>query len=470
MAPVSRREGSHLVFVNRTNELATLEAWWRRPGASMGQVWGRRRVGKTALVSEFAAGRRAVFHTARGVGLAEELATLAAKIPSGLDVGRSLATAPFVSWEDVVSTLARAARSEPLLLVLDEYPELSAGDPAIDTRLRAVWEEERGSSQLKVLLCGSAVRSMEAMAEYRSPLHGRFDVRLLVHPFRPYEAALMVPDLPPADRARVWAICDGTPLYLSWWDQTLPIIDNIRRLCCEPGAPLRTEGEFILATDGVAGGLARQVLGAIAAGKNRHSEIVEAVRSDRQVSRVLDDLERLRLVERVTPVTEEPGTRGGRTVYRIADNFLAFWLGPMSKFLGEIDRGMGGMVARTLYHRLDDHIGPRFEEAFRSHLRRLAMAGEFGEEVLRIGPFWMSGRGDVEIDAVVLAGTPPAAAAVGECKWAERVAASTLLPKLMERSLALPRRADPLRYVICARDEVTRAEGVLPLTAADIFS
>lgn len=458
------------MFVNRADELAALERWWDRPGASMAQVWGRRRVGKTALVSQFASGRRTVFHTARGVGRAEELATLATKIPGEVDVGRRLDTAPFVSWEDVMSTLADAARREPLLLVLDEYPELAAGDPAIDTRLRAVWEEERADTNLKVLLCGSAVRSMEAMARYRSPLHGRFDLRLLVHPFRPHEAALMLPGLSPADRARAWSICDGTPLYLSWWDQSAPAVENIRRLCCEPGAPLRTEGEFILATDAVPGGLARQVLGAIAVGRNRHSEIVQAVRSERQVARVLDDLERLRLVERVVPVTEEPGVRGGRTAYRIADNFLAYWLGPLSRFLGEIDRGMGAMVARTLHARLDDHIGPRYEEAFRSHLRRLALAGEFGEEVLRIGPFWTTGRGDVEIDAVVLAGTPPVAVAVGEATWAERVAAPSLLPLLVERSLALPRRADELRYVICARTDVTRAEGVLPVTAADIFA
>jgi uncharacterized protein len=459
-----------VVFVNRVTEMAALEAWWRRPGASMGQVWGRRRVGKTALLGQFAAGRRTIFYTARGVGIAEELATLATKIPDDIEIGRRLDLAPLVSWEDAISTFAAAARHEPLLLVLDEYPELAAGDPAIDTRLRAVWEEERGNTQLKVLLCGSAVRSMEAMAEYRSPLHGRFDLRLLLHPFEPHETALMLPDLSPADRARAWAICDGIPLYLSWWDQAASVQDNIQWLCCEPGARLRTEGEFILGTDGVAGGLARQVLGAIAVGKNRHSEIVDAVRSDRQVARVLDDLERLRLVERVVPVTEEPGTRGGRTTYRIADNFLAFWLGPLSKFLGEIDRGLGAMVARTLHARLDHHLGPRYEEAFRRHLRRLAIRGELGEDVLRIGQFWTTGREQVEIDAVVLASTPPMAVLVGECKWAERVAAPAVLPTLMQRALALPRRSKDLRYAIGAREEVADAAGVLSITAGDIFS
>lgn len=457
------------MFVNRTDELAALEAWWQQPGASMAQVWGRRRVGKTALVDRFARNKRAVFHTARGVGLAEELATFAAKIPSAVNLGRRLDLAPFASWEDALVALAGAARDEPLLVVLDEYPDLSVGDPALDTRLRAVWDEQRAGTRLKLVVCGSAVRAMEALAEHRSPLHGRFDLRLLLHPFRPHEAALMLPGLSPADRARVWGICDGVPLYLSWWDQAASIGDNLRRLACEPGGLLRTEAEFLLSTDGAGGGLARQVLGAIAAGKNRHSEIVGAVTATRQVARALDDLERLRIVQRVVPVTDSPATRTGRTTYRIADNYLSFWLGHLSLYLGEIDRGMGAMVARRLVGRLDDHMGPRYEEAFRMHLRRLAASGEFGPDAIRVGPFWTRGRDQVEIDAVVLGGSPESAVAVGECKWAERVAGPKVRADLAERMGALPRVVEGPRFVIGARTAVSDPRDALVVTAADIF-
>ena len=459
------------MFVNRVRELAQLEEWWQRPGAAMALVWGRRRVGKTALIGKFAEGRRSLFHTARGAGLADELASFSQKIPADIDLGgRRLDLAPFTGWEDAIVALAQAARSEPLLLVLDEYPELATGDPAIDTRLRAVWEEVRGTTQLKILLCGSAVRAMQAIAEYRSPLYGRFDLRLPVHPFQPREAAMMLPDLSPAVRAVVWGICDGIPLYLSWWDQAASVRANISRLACSPGAPLRTEGEFILATDGVSGGLAKQVLGAIAGGRSRHSEIVDAVTSSRQVSRVLDDLEALRLVERVIPVTDDPRTRSGRTTYRIADNFLAFWLGLLEQYTGEIDRGQGNAVASALMKKLDDHMGPRYEEAFRAHLRRLVEAGEFGPEAVRVGPFWTRGGNQVEIDAVILGGQPERAVAIGECKWAERVSAAPLVSLLKERAHALPKVAEDMRYVICARTEVTRSEGALAVTAADIFA
>lgn len=459
------------MFVNRSVELAELGTWWERPGASMALVWGRRRVGKTALIGRFAEGRRSVFYTARGSGLPDELASFAAKIPGDLDLGgRRLDLAPFASWEDVIATLAQAARSEPLLLVLDEYPELATGDPAMDTRLRAVWEEVKGSTQLKILLCGSAVRAMQAIAEYRSPLYGRFDLRLPIHPFQPHEAALMLTELSPASRAVVWGICDGVPLYLSWWDQSVGIQENILRLACRPGAPLRTEGEFILATDGVAGGLAKQVLGAIAAGRSRHSEIVDAVTATRQVSRVLDDLETLRLVERVLPVTDDPRTRSGRTTYRIADNFLAFWLGLLEQYTGEIDRGQGAVVANALMKRLDYHMGPRYEEAFRIHLRRLVAAGEFGPQALRVGAFWTRGGTQVEIDAVVLGGQPETSLAIGECKWAERVSGAALVAQLRERARALPRVAPDLRFAICARERITSPAGALAITANDIFA
>lgn len=458
------------MFVNRTDELAALEAWWQRPGASMAQVWGRRRVGKTALVGRFAQRKRTVFHTARGVGLAEELATLASKTPAGVELGRRLDLAPFQSWEDALVAFARAARDEPVLLILDEYPELAAGDPAIDTRLRAVWDEERPHTQLKVLLCGSAVRAMESIAEHRSPLHGRFDLRLLIHPFRPHEAALMLRGLSAPDRARAWAICDGVPLYLSWWDTADSVEGNVCKLACQPGGLLRTEAEFLLATDGAAGGLSRQILGAIAVGKNRHSEIVDAVTGTRQVARVLDDLERLRLVERVVPVTDSPTTRTGRTTYRIADNYLAFWLGVLSQYAGEIDRGMGTAIARRVTGRLDDHLGPRYEEAFRGHLRRLAAEEVFGPDATRVGPFWTRGRDQVEIDAVVLAGAPETAVAVGECTWADRVAAPPLRARLLERSRALPRVLDEPRLVIGARSVVTDPGGALVVTADDIFA
>ena len=105
------------------------------------------------------------------------------------------------------------------------------------------------------------------------------------------------------------------------------------------------------------------------------------------------------------------------------------------------------------------------------HLRRLMIDGALGEKVVGVGPFW-TWRGDdpAEIDAVVLAGTGRRRAVlVGEAKWARRVDAVRIRRQLERKAAALPNAAPDLRYAVCAREAVDNAEGVLAITAADIF-
>jgi hypothetical protein len=229
------------VFVNRTEELAALAGWWDAPGARLGMVWGRRRVGKTALLQRFASERRTVFHVARGAPPADELTALARRAARVVTLPRRIESRGFADWGEALEVLADAAGDDPLLVVLDEFPELVAAAPHLESQLRAVWQELGRDSPLRLLLCGSAVRTMTAMVQERAPLYGRFDLLLQLHPFPPHEAAAMLPSLDPADRAVAWGVCGGMPLYLSLWDAGGGIRDNLLRLFGGPGAPLLTE-------------------------------------------------------------------------------------------------------------------------------------------------------------------------------------------------------------------------------------
>jgi len=456
-------------FVGREAELDALRDWWKHAPDRPALVWGRRRVGKTALIERFASDLpRVVFHTGVGDPMPGELASLSAAVRSaGTEGLRDLAANPYHDWRDALDHLAEQAADEPLLLVLDEFPELLHESPSLPGVLRAFLDRSRGRTLLRILVCGSAVRTMWSVQETRAPLYGRFNLTLPVFPFRPHEAAAMLPDLAPEDRALVYGLVGGMPLYLAWWRQNAPIEENLFRLIGAPGAPLLTEGRLIMESEtGSATGGA--ILHAIASGATRYNEIQDLVGTD--PARPLDRLVEARLVERLAPVDEDQA-KSRRKIYRIADNFLAFYLGPVRKHRTEIERGYGQRVMSALRNELDDHLGAPYEEAFREYLWRHAASGILGDHIVAIGPWWRSGGQD-QIDAVALAqpGLTRVPVAVGESKWSRSVAGPRIKAKLAAKAVALTDAVDRLRYVICARSTVTQPDpDTTIVTAADIF-
>src|SRR6218665_3408722 len=113
------------MFVNRKQELTQLERWHDEPRGRLGLVWGRRRVGKTALIQEFSRERKAIFHTAAGRPVTDELRLLSQSVAKLAGPGlRDLEARPFTDWDDALDMFATLATRERLLVVIDEFPEL----------------------------------------------------------------------------------------------------------------------------------------------------------------------------------------------------------------------------------------------------------------------------------------------------------------------------------------------------------
>jgi uncharacterized protein len=459
------------MFIGRVDELQRLERWWRKD-RRLALVWGRRRVGKTALLNQFSEGKRTVFHTGTAASVPVQLREFARdmdrSVPDPLvDQGSS---SPFPTWGEALRYAAKQARDEPLLLVLDEFPELVKSDPSLPSQIRAFWDRAEGNTRLKIVLCGSAVRTMFQIQTTREPLYGRFDLALQIKPFAPDEAAAMLPGLSGADRAHVYGLVGGMPMYLSWWDTEGDLLDNLTELVSRQGDRLQLEAELILATEAGSEGLPGTVLRAIAKGATRFNEIQTAVGAN--PTRTLTNLAQLQLIEAVVPAGQDE--RSKQKYYRIADNLLSFYLGPLSRFRTEIEIGSGPSIVPQLIASLPEHLGTAYEASFRAHLRRLAVAGMIGDRIAAIGPWWTR-DGQDEIDALILASperTTTAPVAVGEAKWAKSVDARRIMTKLLPKVQRMTKLDEPdLDYYIAARNEVTgEAERAFAITADDIFN
>ncbi len=261
------------------------------------------------------------------------------------------------------------------------------------------------------------------------------------------------------------------------WDDTATFRQNVDRLICNEQGLLLTEGELVLADEDLVGHpgkrLPEQILRSVASGNTTYSAILGHRGATSLPVRALRRNGRRHLLGKVVPVTTGKDS-SKTTYYRIADNFLAFWLQCVEPHKSPIEQGLGSTVGGVIVQAFDDYMGPRFEAAFRDHLRLLASTGQLGEEIVAIGEWWRaqgaSSDDPCQLDAVALAGRRRTPVVVGEAKWAKLANGSselgTMKRKLLESELANP---DDIALYVCAREGVARSHGVTVVTATDIF-
>jgi hypothetical protein len=425
-----------VTIVGRRAELAELDAAWRRVGAGEPQlavVWGRRRVGKTFLLSHFAHRKRAVYFTATRQDTADrQLRRFAERLREQLgDEVRDLAPDTFPDWEAALRFVLRLAEAAPLLVVVDEAPRLTGGRAEFADIVSAVWENSVAAQRLMLVLSGSAVAVMEEMLGPHGGLHRRATIERRMDPFPLIDARAFQPDLPADVFLEAYAACGGYPLHLRRWSTERDTDANLRELAFTPGGLLLRDGPDILSEDLDWRGGYERVLTAMAGGARRRSRI--AGRAQQRIDYTLDRLRRAGYVRVVRSI----GTGGSPDpMYEIADDYLAFWFAVLRDDADLIEGGQGGAVQRRTVGRWRTHVARIFEAEARAHAQRLVAAGELPPETV-IGRWW---RDEVaEIDVLGLTGDGPVL--IGECRWQAKEVTERDLAELRRRGGHLPTSA-----------------------------
>ncbi|MBW3604155.1 MAG: ATP-binding protein [Actinobacteria bacterium] len=408
---------------------------------------GRRRVGKTFLLSHFATGKPAVFHAATRQGTAVELERLheSARRTLGDDV-LALTGGSFAGWEAALRFFAAVTRDQPLLVVLDEVTYLSDGAPAFASVLQSVWDHLGSGTRLMIVLAGSAVRYMESLQAGGGALHGRPTVRLRMRPVDLWQAQAFLPDAEPTQLIEAYAACGGYPLHLQAWTTGDSTWDNLQRLAGEPGGLLLEDATGILNEELPGAGGYSRILAAVGRGRTRFSEI--ATEAGQRIEGPLDLLVQAGFVEREVPIG---ATRRARPLYRVADPYLGFWFAMLYADRGLIEGGQGRAVLDRLAPRWRGHVSNVFEGLARQHAIRLVTRGELPNAV--VGRWWTSTGLPCEIDVVGLSGTT--AVLVGEAKWRKRAVGARVVAELLAKRERLPDAADDPVVAIWASGGVT---------------
>ncbi|MBI2863407.1 MAG: ATP-binding protein [Chloroflexi bacterium] len=435
-------------FFNRERELDQLEAVWAAHGAQLATLWGRRRVGKSTLLTRFASGKRSIYLYGTRMAERDILAGLANQVAETFD-DHYLRSAPFPTWESALNYLAAKAEAGRLLLIFDEFPYLCEVTAGLDTLVQRWWDRFHQSADLMLVLAGSGFSFMAGLTGARGALHGRRTAQIEVHPFDYFDATSFFPHLTAGDRVRAYACFGGIPAYLRHWDQTSDLAETIRKTLLTPGHHLFREGEELLRTEFHQEALYASILRAVASGEHRPSDIARAV-GRHSADEIFDHLRRLldlHFLRREVPITEWQRPRTQRVLYRLADPYLRFWFRYVSPFQSFLQLGKAVEVwGRDIQPTLDEFVASTtWEEACIQHLWRRLAAGALPTRFAQIGRWW---DGSHEVDIVGL--WQGQVTVAGECKWTTEPMREGVFAALQQKVQVLPLNGSPL-WVLASR-------------------
>lgn len=406
------------MFIDRETELSALNAIISRRAPQFVVVYGRRRVGKTTLLVEWAkrSGVRQLYWVA-----ARESPVLLLRTFSQSIYNYAHPTQPadplftYPTWEMALREAALLAEHERLILIIDEFPYLAEASQAIPSLLQNAWDHAFKSTQIILVLAGSQIGMMVDMLGYRAPLYGRATAQLGLKqlPFRAVRQ--FFPRYTAEQCVAIYAMLGGIPAYLERFSDSISLAANVREQILSLTSIFQHEPMFLLQDEVRDPANYLAVIRAIGEGAHTLDEItLRAGLAKNHVSTYLTRLQDLTFVERQVPATLPKGKRTTQGRYVLTDAYLRFYYRFLAPNRILLEQGLHNRLWELISNGLRAFVGQTaFEEICRTWVIEQAVAGHLPFLPDVVGRHWSA---DCEIDFVAIHWTQRKIL-LGECKW-----------------------------------------------------
>ena len=403
-------------FYCREDELRKLNKRYADDKFECIVIYGRRRVGKTALINEFCKDKPTIFFSALNTTEKENLNALSKSI---MNFERpDMESAPeFSSYDAALDELTALSKENRIVFVIDEYPYLAKAKPSISAMLQHIIDHKWTETRMYLILCGSSMSFMEnQVLGNESPLYGRRTGQFKIEPLDYRETAVFHPYLSSEDNALIYGITGGVPHYINKLDVRSSIDEALLENLFDRSSYLYEEPGNLLKQELREPAIYNAIIKAIADGSSKMNDIKMKVGEESSViSKYLKTLIDLGIVKKETPVTEKPGKK---TIYLLADNFFRFWYRFVPVNMSAIDSGrISKLYPHAVKQHLSDYMGLTFEKMCQDYL--LYYSDNLPIELCNIGQWWGTDpkkKKQVQIDIV---GTPVQGNdyIIGSCKY-----------------------------------------------------
>ena len=240
---------SKSIFIGRKVELERLQALYRKNLPSLIVIKGRRRVGKSRLISEFAkANIKQRLWSFAGLAPTDILTSQEQRDHFARQLSLMLKIPPmtFLDWSDAFEHLILHIKPGNIIL-FDEISWMGAKDSTFISKLKAWWDKQ--TIHIILVFCGSVSTWIEENILKSTAFFGRVNLTLTVEPLSMPESAEFLRKigmkLSNYDIFKLLSIVGGVPWYIEQFNPAITSDENIKQLAFEKNGLLVLEFDRI---------------------------------------------------------------------------------------------------------------------------------------------------------------------------------------------------------------------------------
>ena len=234
-------------FVDRIKELEFLNNEYNKKDSSLIILYGRRRVGKTALIKEFGKNKDMIYFLATEEQEMQNINAFKELVINDTQ-NELLSSANITSWEVLFKTIVSQKTTSKKIIVIDEFQYLGKINPSFPSIFQKIWDEILKDKNVMVILCGSLISMMESQTlNYNSPLYGRRtgQIKLKQIPFENYHD-FFTSRIKERNLIEMYAVTGGIPKYIESFKAEENIYEGIKNNIMNKQSYLYEEPMFLL--------------------------------------------------------------------------------------------------------------------------------------------------------------------------------------------------------------------------------
>lgn len=384
-------------FYNREAEIAILRKneQQAKRNATFTVLMGRRRVGKTSLVTKAFEDRQYAYLFVSK----DSEAVLCGKFQQAIEEQLSIKVyGRLTSFRDFFEVVMRESLQRHFTVVFDEFQNLHKVNPAIFSEIQDLWDRYHRESHINLITMGSIRSLMKRIFEDENePLYGRPTSKFTLLPFT-IEVLKQIfydhkTDYKNEDFLCLYMLTGGVAKYVELlMDAGCYTKEKMLNYFCRQDSYFLSEGRDLMNQEfGDEGTTYFSILQLIAAGLNRRSDIDGTMQKD--MGAFLQNLEKnFNVVSRLKPILARPNSK--TSTYEISDQFLRFWFRFVWPYQSLVERRQLSLLRQNINQHYEQFSGRTLEQYFQQAAMETGHYTSVGN--------WWDRKGENEIDMIAL--------------------------------------------------------------------